>query len=203
MKFFNLALLLFLGAGIASAQDLKTTAEAPGLSVVEKSWRGQVRNPALEEDPLRANEEQREIERASRQTQRENAIRESLGLPQVPLPATPSTSNEPHAPNRPYVLYTYQAKVRNTGTKEVRKLVWEYVFFEPGTQKEVGRRRNENRVNIRPGKTVSVWVRSLSPPTDTISVTQTNKKMRDQYTEQVVIQKVEFADGTVWLRGSQ
>jgi hypothetical protein len=103
-------------------------------------------------------------------------------------------------PGRPTVEYIYRAKVNNTGSKAIRKMVWEYVFFDPATQKEVGRRRYENKVNIRPGKSSNVIARSLTPPTGTIDANQVGKQPKDQYSEQIVIQRIEYADGSVWLR---
>jgi hypothetical protein len=208
MKIINSLLLLFLLAGIGSAQAVSnppesTPRDAPGLTVIEKKWSKQVRNPLLEQDPMRASAEALELQRARQQNQRDNSIRASLGLPPLPPPmAGPRTmSGEREArPGRPTVEYIYRAKVNNTGSKAIRKMVWEYVFFDPATQKEVGRRRYENKVNIRPGKSSNVIARSLTPPTGTIDANQVGKQPKDQYSEQIVIQRIEYADGSVWLR---
>jgi len=208
MKIINSLLLLLLLVGAASPQAASNPSEstptgAPGLTVVEQNWRRQVRNPWMDEDPMRASTDRIELERARQQNMRDNAIRASLGLPPLPPPtrvprAGGSDIND--MPARPTVEYIYKAKVSNTGSKAVRRLVWEYVFFDPATQKEVGRRRHENRVNIRPGKTANLTGRSISPPTGAIDAKQAGKKPKDQYSEQVVIVRVEYADGSVWLR---
>src|SRR5918912_1720584 len=156
MKIIYTALLLFLLTGSVFAQALENPSDAPGITVVEKSWRKEVRYPALEEDPLRPNTEQLELERARRQTQAENAVRARLGLPQLPPPTRVPSMPDNQTDNRPVVEYIYKARVNNTGTKAIRKLVWEYVFFDPATQKEVGRRRHESKVNIRPGKSTNL-----------------------------------------------
>jgi hypothetical protein len=200
MKILNLLLLLFLLAGGVSAQAISNTSKAPGVEVLEKDWRRQVRNPLLEEDPLRVNTEQMELERARQQNQRDNAIRSSMGLPPLPPPTRAPGAATPPTDRRITVRYIYRAKVSNTGSKAIRKLVWEYVFFDPNTQKEIGRRRYESKVNIRPGKSSSMVETSISPPTGTIDATQTGKELKSQYSEQVVIQRIEYADGTVWQR---
>jgi hypothetical protein len=200
MKTLTPMLLLLLLAGGVLGQDPSNPAAAPGLAVLEKKWRSQVRNPALDEDPLLANEEQRERERDLRQNQRDNAVRARLGLPQQPPPLRIPTPRP--AIGDISVQYIYQAKVRNTGTKEVRKLVWDYVFLDASTQAEVGRRRIENKISIRPGKSAELITRTTSPPTGTVSVKQIDKKMREQYAERVEIQRIEYADGSVWERGS-
>ncbi len=205
MKILNSLLLLLLLAVGVSAQAVSNGADAPGVAVLEKNWRREVRNPMLEEDPMRANIEQEELERAMKQNQRTNAIRASMGLPPVPPPSrVPSARDDDRAPapSSLIVLYVYRAKVSNTGSKAIRKLVWEYVFFDPSTQKEVGRRRHENKVNIRPGKSTNLVARSVSPPTGVIDAAQAGKKSRNQYAEQIVIQRIEYADGAVWQRKS-
>jgi hypothetical protein len=206
MKILNSLLLLFLLAGAVSAQQAtSTTSDAPGLTVLEKDWRRQVRNPMLEDDPMRASTDRLELERALKQNQSDNAVRASMGMPPVPPPTrAPRTAgnNNPARNTRPTVEYIYKAKVRNTGAKAIRRLVWEYVFFDPATQREVGRRRHDNRVNIRPGKSSNLIGRSIAPPTGTIDAAQVGKKPKDQYVEQVVIERIEYADGTVWMRDS-
>jgi hypothetical protein len=198
MRVISLLLLLFLTGVYAPAQDLSTATDAPGIVVLEKKWRSEVRNPALEEDPLKVNEEQREQERAARQNQADNVIRARLGLPALP-PPLPRPSTRP-AMGKPTVEYVYQAKIKNTGTKAISRLVWEYVFFDPATQREVGRRRYESKVKIRPGKTESLTARSSSPPTGTVDAAQAGKKMKELYTEKVLIERIEYADGSFWSR---
>ena len=100
------------------------------------------------------------------------------------------------------VTYIYEVKVRNTGEKEIRTLIWEYVFFEPGTERELGRRRFVSRESIGPGKTRNLVLRSASSPTGTIDASKAGKKSRDEYSEQVVIQRIEYADGSVWQAAS-
>jgi hypothetical protein len=203
MKVIKLLLLLFLLAGAASAQSAaSTTVNAPGVTAEAKGWREEVRNPALDYDPLTVNRDQLELERARRQNQEDNVVRAKLGLPQLPPPTRLPSSSDSTDPNssKQTIQYTYTARVTNTGTKEIRKVVWEYVFFEPGTEKEVGRRHSENKVNIRPGQSKTLVARSGLPPTGTIDASQAGKKGRAQFSEKVVIQSIEYSDGTTWQR---
>lgn len=198
MKVLNLLLLLFLLAGGAAAQAISNPSSAPGVSVIKQNWRRIERNPALDEDPMLINQEEMELQRVQRAIQRENALRIRRGQEPLPLPrGTPSRGSI----GKPVsVEYVYEAKFMNTGTLKIRKLVWEYVFFEAGTEREVGRRRNESKVSISPGKTGNATVRSASPPAGIITIAQTGKKPREQYSEQVIIQSIEYADGSVWQR---
>ncbi len=199
MKALSLLLLLLLTGVCASAQPPATDMDAPDVLIMDKKWRSEVRNPALEEDPLRVNEEQREQEREARQNQADNVARARVGLPPLP-PPIPRPKPRPALDQKPTVQYIYQAKIKNTGTKAIRRIVWEYVFFDPATQREVGRRRHESRVTIRPGKTESLQVRSASPPTGTINAGQAGKKEKELYTEKVLIQRIEYDDGSFWSR---
>lgn len=200
MKFLNLLLLLILLAGVCMGQEASTPkTPAPDVIVLENSWKSQQYYPSLDDDPMRPNEEQMEMERRQKQTEADNAIRSSKGMPPLAPPAG-SVGRRPR-PGPPVTEYVYQAKFQNTGTREIKKLVWEYVFFDPTTQAEIGRRRYESQVSIRPGKSKTVVIRNRVPPTRTINAAQVGKKkLQEQYTQQVVIQSIEYKDGSQWQR---
>src|SRR3954470_4330503 len=140
----------------------QTAPPPPGVTVLEHKWKPEIRSPALEKNPFAANnarqmEEQAQkdntIDAANRQRQGENAP------PPVTRQTTSDTGN-----SRLSVSYTYEIKVRNDGAKEIRMLIWEYVFFEPGTTQEVGRRRFVNQVKIKPGAIKHLIVSSPTSP---------------------------------------
>ncbi|MDQ3665825.1 MAG: hypothetical protein M3410_04335 [Acidobacteriota bacterium] len=197
MKAPKMILLLFLLAAGVSAQPSTDVSDPPDLAVAEKSWRKEIRHPALGVDPFVANDEQKEFERA----QKDNAIRNSVrvregGTPQ-PTVRTKPLENESQGPSARYV---YRAKVRNTGTKTILALVWDYRFFDPLTLEEVGLRPFTHRVKIRPGKGFELIGHSASPPARVIDSRKAAKDLGAQYSEKVVIRRVEYADGSVWLR---
>ena len=200
MKVTCSVLLLCLFGTCASAQALSNPSDIPNVTVVQKKWRIEVRNPALDKDPLKAIKEHEQEERERRDTDRQNEIRAQQGMPKV---APPVRVPAPETGARGVsVTYIYEVRVRNTGEKEIRTLVWEYVFFEPGTERELGRRRFISRVSMGPAKTRNLAERSSSPPTGTIDARKAGKKSRDQYSERVVIQRIEYADGSVWQAAS-
>ena len=196
MKVLRSMPVLFVFALCASAQALSNPSAGPGVTVIQQKWRIDVRNPALEKDPLRAVKEREQEVINQREAARQNESRTRQGLPTLPPPVrvrAPETGARGLS-----VTYIYQVKVRNTGEKEIRTIAWEYAFFEPGTGREVGRRRFVSEVSISPGKTGKLVMRSASPPTGTIDATKAGKKSRDLYSEQVVIRSVGYADGSVW-----
>jgi hypothetical protein len=166
------------------------------VTVIEKKWHVEVVNPALEKDPFAPNQARQQEENAQKGDARENENRIKQGVPTL-APRVPASSPETGS-HRLSTAYVYEVKVRNTGDKTIHTLTWEYVFFEPGTEREVGRRQFISRVNISPGRIGNVVFRSASSPTGTVDASKAGKKSRDQYSEQVVIQRVGYADGSVW-----
>lgn len=197
MRVVYVVLLLLLFSAGAFSQTLSDAPVAPGMTVIQKKWQVEVRNPALEEDPFRANNEITQAERDRKDNIRENTVRTQLGLPPVP---PPNRAPQPETGKRETLstIYIYAVKVKNTGEKEIKTLTWEYVFFEPGTEQEVGRRQFVSKAGISPGKTKTLIMRSASPPTGTINATKVNKKSSEQYAEQIVIKRIEYADGSLW-----
>jgi hypothetical protein len=198
MKAISPVLLLFLVPGGASAQVLADPSDSSKVTVIEKKWRVEVRNPALEEDPFRASNEHAESERDRKDTLRQNDARGRLGLPPVPVPNRGRAGVVETRQRGLSITYIYEVKVRNNAEKAIRTLAWDYVFFEPGTEQEVGRLRVISETSIGAGKTKNLVLRSASPPTGTIDATKVNKKSQEQYIERVVIQRIEYADGSVW-----
>jgi hypothetical protein len=193
-------LVLFLFALCASAQALTNPSDRPNVTVMQKKWRMEIRNPALGEESVKEANEREQERRNRRETERKNEILIERGLPPV-APPVPVRAPETGA-RGPVVTYVYEVKVSNTGEKGIRTLTWDYVFLEPGTEREVGRRRFVSKVRISPGSTRNVVMRSTSPPTGTINAMMTGKKLQDQYAEQVVMKSVRYADGSVWQAAS-
>jgi hypothetical protein len=196
MRVLGSMLLLSLLPLSASAQSLTHPSSGPNVTLSQNRWRIEFRNPALEKDPIKAMNEREAAERQRKDTERMNETLAEKGMP------TGASNVRVTAPDkgsgRLLVTYIYEVNVSNTGDKGIRTLIWDYVFFEPGTEQEVGRRRFVNKIRISPGKKRSVVVRTASSPTLTVDARKAGKKPEDQYSEQVVVQRVEYADGSVW-----
>lgn len=194
MRLARLLIFLFLPAGFVSAQ---VPTNAPEILLVKKQWYMEVNNPAFEKSPFGAIEELQQLNQNRRSTRRQNEIRARRGLPPLRTPQASAPQPDNSNPDSPNV-YTYKAKFRNGGAKTIRSLVWDYVFFEPGTENEVGRIQFESRVNLKSGETENLSISTIYPPSDSINVSQTGKKLREQYSDRIVIQKIEFDDDSVW-----
>ena len=96
--------------------------------------------------------------------------------------------------------FAYRAKVHNASTKPIDIIFWEYQFKESATATPLLRRQFLCGVAIKPEKDRELQAFSLSGPQDVISVDILAKKPGSPGTEQVVINRVEFADGSIWQR---
>ncbi|MBA2526040.1 MAG: hypothetical protein H0V18_09695 [Pyrinomonadaceae bacterium] len=95
--------------------------------------------------------------------------------------------------------YAYRIKLKNTGTKVIEILFWEYQFLKVSDSSTMVRRQFLCGVNIKPGKEKEVLSFSLSGPSDVISVGTLADKS-SPFQESAVINRVEYADGSIWRR---
>lgn len=93
--------------------------------------------------------------------------------------------------------YAYRIKVQNPTTKVVEIVFWEYQFHDPANPNLVARRQFLCGVNIPAGKGKDLEGFSLSGPSDVVNV-----KTLDSggFKENVLINRVEYSDGSIWQR---
>ena len=189
-----LLLMMFSSVGVSAQtiQNLKTSE----VAVLQQKWHTETRNPALDEDPFRAINDTVRNENNRVENKRENEARAKIGLPLEPPPALVSTAGMNSGGGT--TNYVYEAKIKNNSLKDVKSIVWEYVFSDVQTKQEVGRLKFTSESKIRSGDTKNFTMRSPSPPTGTIDAKYAGKTLKNQFTETVVIQKIEYADGTIW-----
>ena len=94
--------------------------------------------------------------------------------------------------------FAYRIKVKNSSTKVVEILFWEYQFNEAENPNILARRQFLCGVNIRPDKEKDLEGFSLSRPSDVVSVSALADKTR--FKENVVINRIEYSDGSIWQR---
>lgn len=202
MKYLYPVILLLLLTASASMQTLSNPSE---LSVLKKKWRINSvypSNPALYEDPFKANNESNQAIRDQKDNTRINAIRRKEGKPPEPPPVR-IKAPEVKVPDRISTFYTYQIKVQNNGIRTIKKVVWEYVFFDSTTKLEVGRHQFTSNTNLKPRETDDFVMKLFSPPTSIINANDAGKKLSDLYIEQVNIKSIQYSDGFVWQADSK
>ena len=101
---------------------------------------------------------------------------------------------------KPIEGYSYRARIHNATEKVIEVIFWEYQFKDTPTSSVVSRRQFLCGVSIRPAKEKELKAFSVSGPSDVISVAALGDKTKTGGEETVVINRVEFADGSIWQR---
>src|SRR5215204_5317632 len=99
---------------------------------------------------------------------------------------------------KPVDGYAYRVKVQNTSTKLIEIIFWEYQFQDPASPDQLTRRQFLCGVDIPAGKGKDLEGFSLSGPSDVINVQTLNAG--SALKENVVINRLEYSDGSVWQR---
>ena len=102
--------------------------------------------------------------------------------------------------SQPVDGFAYQIKVQNASAKPIRNIFWEYRFREIAKPDNVARRQFLCSVQIKPEKQRDLQAFSLGGPSDVVNVKSLAKDSNKQFEEAVLINRVEFADGTFWQR---
>ncbi len=101
---------------------------------------------------------------------------------------------------QPVEGFTYLVKVQNGRAKPVQNIFWEYQFKESANPTNVTRRQFLCSARINPEKEKDLQVFSLSGPSNVVNVKSLAKGSANQFQETVLINRVEFTDGTFWQR---
>lgn len=105
-----------------------------------------------------------------------------------------------HQSTRPRYGFLYKLVVQNNSPKAIKSIDWDYIFVDENAQIEAGRRQFTSVEKISPGKSKELKLFVSYPPTRTISVNSLNEKERSGLAEDVVIFRIEYADGTFWQK---
>jgi hypothetical protein len=108
---------------------------------------------------------------------------------------------ESRAPKpKPVDGFAYRVKVQNASKKVIEVVFWEYQFKELANPTTVARRQFLCGVNVKPDKEKELQAFSSLGPSDVISVGSLASKSENLFEEKVVINRVEYADGSIWQR---
>jgi hypothetical protein len=94
--------------------------------------------------------------------------------------------------------FVYMVRIRNSGPKKIKAILWDYVFVEPQTGIELGRHTFVSESELSPGKIKTLLATSTRPPTRVISVRMLIDNDSGTYGEQVAIKRIIYSDGSVW-----
>ena len=202
MKVFALLLSLLLFQVAAQAQA-PSSPTAPEVEVVKFSWSKERLNwevnpfsgpnENFHEMQFRARGEKRvsDAKRSGTTGQQASAERDA----KVDA-AIIQANRQPSGPARYYFIY--KASVKNSGTKPIEEIDWDYVFIDSATGQELNRHQFTSTKTIAPGKSKELTFMLSAAPTKRISVNALNKQERSGIADHVVVVRVKYSDGTVW-----
>jgi hypothetical protein len=94
--------------------------------------------------------------------------------------------------------FVYAVKFKSASAKPIARIFWEYQFKETANPANVTHRRFLCNVKMKPEQAKDLEIFSLGGPSDVISVKSLSKESGNQFQEAVVIDRVEYADGSFW-----
>ena len=111
-----------------------------------------------------------------------------------------SSSREARSQTKLVDGFSYRLRLKNESLKPIEIVFWEYQFIDVATPDIVTRRQFLCGLNLRPGKEKELIAFSLAGPSRVVSVQTLANKIEKPPLERVLINRIEYADGTIWQR---
>lgn len=96
--------------------------------------------------------------------------------------------------------YAYRVKLQNAAQKNIDVIFWEYQFEETANPSNLTRRQFLCGVQIKGGKEKELQAFGGSGPAGAISAESLAKNAANPFAERVVVNRIEYADGSIWQR---
>lgn len=195
-----LTLTLSLAGGVAAQSPAPST--DPSVALTKYSWAKERIN--WEGDPFAgAFESFEDVRRRavdSRRLERARGSGNAIEVARVEREMRAEQVIKARPPKPPRYAFVYKVGIKNNSNKTITEFDWDYVFFDAATGAEIGRREFTGVEKIGPGKSKELTFQVSSPPAKTISLYALDKNERRGLREAVVLVRVAYADGSVWLR---
>jgi hypothetical protein len=203
----TLLLLPLLLAPIPPAQNAGVSADDSSLAVLGSRWSKITRKSAEKQEPA-APLPAAALTRADLNFERNRRANDPPGTRYPESDSVDARAAEieksvraAHAPKRKDIEgFEYRAKVRNAGARAVEVVFWEYEFTETAAPANVVRRQFLCGVQIKPGKEKELQAFSPAGPSAVVGVGSLANKHGNLFAEKVTINRVEYADGSIWQR---
>ena len=102
-------------------------------------------------------------------------------------------ANAARSSQSPSQIYSYKIQIQNTGPKVVKSFAWEY---QPTSEPDPSNRQFYCVANAKPNDKKEYDLYSPLAPSRVIDVSKSDNQNKPQ----VIINKIEYADGTFWKR---
>jgi len=96
--------------------------------------------------------------------------------------------------------FSYQLRLKNESAKQIEVVFWEYQFIDPAAPEVPVRRQFLCGLNLKTGREKDLTAFSLSGSSKVVSAQSLAEKTEKPPQERVLINRVEYADGTIWQR---
>ena len=204
---FLLLLLIFPGAfssKVSALQEQLSSDESSMVKVVSYKWsrdRRQVdqATPMLNAPVAAVISQNKNFERNRRANMPAGERDPNLDTIDGRSAALEMSVQSSRAP-KPIDGFAYRAKFQNVSAKELEIIFWEYEFTDEAVKPVVSRRQFLCAGLTKAGKEKEFKGFTLSGPSDVVAVDSLAKNTNSPLKERVVINRLEFTDGTIWQR---
>ena len=100
---------------------------------------------------------------------------------------------------KPIDGFLYETRIRNDGAKQIEIVFWEYQFIDQSNT-VVARHQFLCGAKIKSAKEKDLSVFSLLRPSDVVNAAIVGDKSPTGLREKVLLNRVEYADGSIWQR---
>lgn len=202
--FLFMSILILLISGNLSGQ---VKAENYSVEVLGSKW-SKFRQKLEKPDNQTTGRAQPLSNRANRNFERNRRVNDPVGVVDPNAETIEGRSatleknvQEARSPKSAFVDgFLYQARIRNAGKHAIEVLFWEYQFKGLANPENVSSRQFLCGVNIKPGKEQELSVFSTFSPGGVINAGSPDDKSGKLFEEKILINRVEYADGTIWQR---
>ena len=97
-------------------------------------------------------------------------------------------------------IFLYQLKVKNLDEKTIKSFIWEYQPVRESVPQNPSSRRFLCIQKIKTGDSKTLRIISHLPPVNVVEASVSNGESKKDFVVDVLINRVEYADGTVWKR---
>lgn len=100
----------------------------------------------------------------------------------------------------PSKFYLYELKVKNSDTKTIKSLLWEYQAGSQSASQNVFTRQFLCTEKIKANDSKTLKTISFLPPVSVVDASDLKDKDQRKYVMDIIINRVEYTDGTIWQR---
>ncbi len=170
---------------------------APDVEVRKFSWNNH-RPPSPMTNENQSEYTTTQVVNSTELSRQERANRNSVENQSRDLRMIEEQSRRDIIQGKPVDMFRYKASFKNRGSKVIKAIFWDYQFSEPADPDNPSRRQFRCVVKIKPDESKNLEAFTTRPPVRVVSAQGMGKTLL----EKLVVNRVEFSDGTSWQRAN-